>query len=369
MADRSKIEWTDATWNPLRAHRAVGDTIRTGWHCEHVSPGCANCYAEAMNRRLGTGLPFKPGHREDIRLALDHRMLTQPLRWKKPRMIFVCSMTDLFAEFVEDEWIDKMFAVMALCPQHTFQVLTKRPDRMRKYVSQETEAGRLGTWARVTGEGVADALEIAEISWNGHANDRHSRAIAACGAWPLPNVWLGTSVEDQATADERIPDLLATPAAIRFVSYEPALGPVDWINIDACGSKVRGMWNVNALTGENDDMCRPCKPVAKLDWIIAGGESGPKSRPCHPDWIRQTRDQCAAAGTAFLFKQWGSWRPADRSIIGPRVIMGRNGHVRSQGSESFYDDDAIMVGVDKKAAGRTLDGMLHDGFPLPGQQK
>src|SRR5258708_16196189 len=126
MADRSAIEWTDATWTPIRAR-----TDNVGWHCEHVSEGCRNCYAEGINRRLGTGLSFKPALKPA--LFLDEKMLLAPLKWKKPRTIFVCSMTDLFADFVRDEWIDRMFAVMALCPQHRFQVLTKRAQRMREY--------------------------------------------------------------------------------------------------------------------------------------------------------------------------------------------------------------------------------------------
>src|SRR5262245_57000175 len=131
MSDNSAIEWTDATWNPIRARNKT--TGKVGWHCEHATTGCEFCYSEGFNKRLGTGLAFKPGHRADIELFLDEAMLTLPLRWKKPRKIFVCSMTDLFADFVRDEWIDKMVAVMALAPQHTYQMLTKRAKRMRDY--------------------------------------------------------------------------------------------------------------------------------------------------------------------------------------------------------------------------------------------
>lgn len=133
MADNSAIEWTDATWNPVRARNL--ETGKVGWHCEHATTGCEFCYAEGFNKRLGTGLAFKPGHRADIEIFLDEAMLTQPLRWKKPRRIFVGSMTDLFADFVPDEFIDRMFAVMALAPQHTFQLLTKRAARMREYLT------------------------------------------------------------------------------------------------------------------------------------------------------------------------------------------------------------------------------------------
>src|SRR5712671_7902670 len=143
MGDKSAIEWTDATWTPIRARNHRG----TGWHCEHVSDGCRNCYAEGFNRRLGTGLDFKPGYRLYNEIFLDEKMLTLPLRWKKPRMIFVCSMTDLFADFVRDEWIDRMFAVMALCPQHRFQVLTKRAKRMREYCCDKKTSARVWTAA------------------------------------------------------------------------------------------------------------------------------------------------------------------------------------------------------------------------------
>ena len=135
MADRSKIEWTDSTWNPIRARRR--DNGHVGFHCEHVSEACRNCYAEGMNKRLFTGLDYKPGNRDQVEIFLDEKTLLQPLRGKRPRKIFVCSMTDLFADFVADEMIDRIFAVMALCPQHTFQILTKRPERMRKYIAGE----------------------------------------------------------------------------------------------------------------------------------------------------------------------------------------------------------------------------------------
>jgi len=204
MGDKTKIEWTDATWNPVRARNLV--TGKIGWHCEHESEGCRFCYAAGINRRLGTGLDFKPGHRKDIEVFLDEKMLLVPLRWKRPRTIFVCSMTDLFAGFVKDEWIDRMFAVMALCPQHRFQVLTKRAKRMREY-SQIISGGADAGLARE----FANHRPMPNQTWN----------------WPLPNVWLGVSAEDQERADKRIPDLLATPAAVRFVSLEPLLSSID----------------------------------------------------------------------------------------------------------------------------------------------
>jgi protein gp37 len=319
MADRSKIEWTDATWNPLRARDATG---KIGWHCEKVGEACRFCYAEGFNKRLGTGLEYKPGHRDALEIFLDEKMLTAPLRWKKPRMIFVCSMTDLFADFVTDEMIDRVFAVMALAPQHTFQVLTKRPARMRAYGEQMT---RQEWWkARLYGD---------------------ARPSVYPG-WPLPNVWLGVSAEDQERADERIPDLLATPATVRFVSLEPLLAPI----------ALHVRWLLN------------------LDWIIAGGESGAHARPMHPDWPRSIRDQCQAAGVPFFFKQWGEWTLfADDDGIPDQRFAKRNDWIilQSDGSRDVPDGrwpskeygECAIIHVGKKRAGRLLDGVEHNGMP------
>lgn len=295
MGDKSKIEWTDATWNPIRAQSLL--TGKPGWHCEHVTPGCENCYAERLNLRLGTGYSFKPGHRQDVRLFIDEKMLQAPLRWKRPRMIFVCSMSDLFADFVPDEWIDQVFAVMALSTRHTFQVLTKRSARMRAYVSS-------GAWERIKDQAskilsARARQDIRALSWD-------------LPAWPLPNVWLGISSEDQQRADERIPDLLNTPAVVRFVSYEPALGPVDFT--------LDGLWNEQCSAcadgcyhdpETNEPLCGSCDGSGKsddigIDWIIAGGESGPDARPANPQWFRDVRDQCETARVAFFMKQLSS---------------------------------------------------------------
>ena len=259
MGDKSKIEWTNATWSPIRARNKV--TGKIGWHCEHVTPGCEHCYSETLNMRLGTGLPFKPGHRKDVEIFLDETMLQKPLHWKRPRMVFVCSMTDLFAEFVPDEWIDRMISIMNRCPQHTFQMLTKRAKRMREFI---TEASM-------------------------HPIN---------GGWPLKNVWLGISAEDQERADNRIPHLLSTPAAVRFVSYEPALGPIDFgcIEPDDHGY----IKSLNSSVGPN------------LNWIIYGGESGGNRRPSEIAWAESAMRQCKEAGTKFFFKQDSAFRSGMR---------------------------------------------------------
>mgnify|MGYP000961228731 FL=1 len=284
MSTSTTIEWTGATWNPIRAvtkHAAAGNQ-RWGYHCEHVSEGCRNCYAERMNGRMlpawGTGLEYTRQNREKVEIDLDRQALMQPLRWKKGRKIFPCSMTDLFAEFVPDEMIDRVFAVMALTPQHTYQVLTKRAARMLRWA--ESKHGHL-------------AVEY-----------QHFPAMSVSRLLPLPNVWMGVSVEDQRTADERVPLLLRTPAALRWVSYEPALGPVDW---DRCYQP----------HDESNGLCD--HEEIGIDWIVVGGESGPGARPFDVAWARQTISQCQEAGVPVFVKQLGA-KPWEE------IIVPRDGH-------------------------------------------
>lgn len=297
MADNSRIEWTDASWSPIRAHNRV--TGKVGWHCEHATPGCEFCYAEGLNLRLGTGLPFKPGHRKDIEIFLDEKMLLVPLRWKRPRRIFVCSMTDAFADFVRDEWIDKMFAVAAMAPQHTFQWLTKRSARMRKWAS-DTETPRRVTEAATT---------VATLAYGhhwlgalGHAGIGYADSVVK---WPLPHCWLGVSAEDQRRADERVPDLLATPAAVRFVSAEPLLGSINFEAIavpDSVAGKYAGHgYTLNALR-EVADLTLFDAPH-HLDLAIVGAESGPRARPMELRWASDILAQCQNAGVSCFVKQ------------------------------------------------------------------
>lgn len=274
MADNTGIEWADATWNPT-----------TG--CTKVSAGCDNCYAETLAERFrGT-----PGHYFEHGFDLQMRpdKLDQPLRWKRPRRIFVNSMSDLFHDQVPDWYIATVFAVMALAPQHTFQVLTKRHARMRSLLTSKTRYNEQGGY--VPG---FDAMVR-----NAAANMRNNARRADWPdvdktPWPLPNVWLGVSAEDQRWADIRIPVLLDTPAAVRFVSAEPLLGPIDL----RCG-------NADYSTCGSNGAC-DMSMIKGLDWVIVGGESGRAARPMHPDWARSLRDQCATAGVPFFMKQAGS---------------------------------------------------------------
>jgi protein gp37 len=269
MADKSKIEWTQgpdgtpgATWNPV-----------TG--CTKVSPGCDHCYAETFAERWrGTpGHYFENGF--DVTLRPDK--LDQPLRWKRPRRIFVNSMSDLFHESVPDGFIGSVFDVMAKTPRHTYQILTKRHGRMRSLLNKW--AADDWTWRRY------DSL------WCGPVKG------------PLPNVWLGVSVEDQKWADIRIPALLDTPAAVRFISAEPLLGPVNlapWLPA-AKGCFCETHWSWMCGGDINGGECRR----TRLSWVIAGGESGPGARPLEEDWIRAMVWQCRTTRVPAFVKQLG----------------------------------------------------------------
>lgn len=269
MANKTAIQWTDATWNPIAG-------------CSKVSDGCKNCYAEkqAASGRLQQFPKYQGTVNEQGlwtgKINLDEKALLAPLNRKRPTKYFVNSMSDLFHENVPDEWIDKIFAVMALCSQHTFQVLTKRPDRMQEYV-----ASRL--YAPFYINRALYAILNLPIGHQWNPPEWLSNSLQSSTPKPLspiPNVWLGVSVENQQAADERIPLLLQTPAAVRFLSCEPLLGAVDL-----------------------SKYIQESQPTGAIHLVIAGGESGPGARPMHPDWARSLRDQCQSAGVPFFFKQ------------------------------------------------------------------
>ena len=390
MADGTHIEWTDATWNPI-----------TG--CSVKSPGCTHCYAM---RLAGTRLrdhPSREGLTVDTKagpvwngtVRFNEAWLTEPLKWRRPRRIFVCAHSDLFHENVPFGWIDRVFAVMAMAPHHTFQVLTKRPERMQDYASNPRRPYQIARTALdlfIDGrlpKGTAGAEQWPVQS----EGDVDSPDDVRLKHWPLPNVWLGVSVEDQTRADERIPILLHTPAAIRWISAEPLIGSIDlrwiaepdddkdgvidalvgcnWISVEGRGADfapTRPGWIGTTCKREVVAMNRD-----KINWVVAGGESGPNARPMHPDWARSLRDQCADAGVPFLFKQWGEWMPIydrdrdDRDwqrcdIVKRETPNGRWWNLA--GGTGFHGDRVCRIDrVGKKAAGRTLDGVIHDAYP------
>ena len=350
---KSKIEWTDKTWNPIRAENL--ETGGIGHFCEHVSEGCRNCYAEAMQVRFRNKIRFARQDRDKVDIFLDHDELQEARRWQKPSLVFVCSMTDLFGDWVEDEWLEAIFAVMGACPKHFFQILTKREDRMHDFMRSP------------------------------EARQAYNATRLAPDVWPPPNVCLGVSVEDQKTADSRIPVLLSTPAAFRNVSYEPALGPVDftpWLFIytheDAALITAEGPDDEVLELPFHDPATTAPEDIAwpRLDQVIAGGESdrpGQEARMPNPAWFRAVRDQCIPAGVPFFLKQWGAWAPMDQ--IGASRLE-RVGDHRGR----LYNDDGpmfdgqvfparlaeggvLMVKVGKTNAGRVLDGWIWDQMP------
>ena len=356
---KTSIEWTERVWNPFAG-------------CSVLSPGCTNCYAMKMARRIEAcnaglrqghgGSPHYAGTTKivngnavwtgKIGIASDEVLLA-PLRRKRPTTYFVNSMSDLFHESVPDEWIDKVFAVMALTPQHTYQVLTKRSARMRAYCASRSEPkARLAITGRMNAMGAGDKYPI------GHR------------MWPLPNVWLGVSTERQKEADERIPDLLATPAAVRFISAEPLLGPIDFTSI------CTGHYFIDALRGVKyhdapEGVHRATERCAKLNQIIIGGESGRDARPMHPEWPRWIRNDCAAANVAFFFKQWGEFAPRMSNLtefLHPSDVRLGERVVASNGALNGFPDHGVtefevMRRLGKKAAGRLLDGVEHNAMP------
>jgi protein gp37 len=294
MGQNSKIEWTDKTWNPV-----------TG--CTKVSQGCKNCYAERWSNRFGsdfTNVQEQPGR------------LLQPLEWKKPSMVFVNSMSDLFHEKVSFEFLDAVFSTMSNC-EHIFQILTKRPERMVDFFQ----------WKR----------------------DRHGIIWG-----PPDNVWIGVSVEDQKTADERIPYLINLPVKVKFLSCEPLLGPIDFTPPQfRTDGPVK--WNQNEW-------------LQDLDWIIVGGESGPGARPMHPDWARQIRDACWTRTDAsrpwplpFFFKQWGEWVDDKNSPGEVREFIIR--YWKETPANGITVDGLKMYKVGKHRSGALLDGKEWKQFP------
>jgi len=307
VSDATKIEWCDSTWNPTSG-------------CTPISDGCTNCWARRMSKRLA-GRGGYPA--DDPFRVTFHPERTDPLHWKRPRRVAVSLMGDLFHDDIATAQIAYVFAVMMQAYWHTYLILTKRPQRM------------------------AEVMQDMHIfATRQFANFRNYSAPV--GPWPLPNVWLGTSVENQETADERIPWLLKCPAAVRYVSAEPLLGPVSF----------RGKRGIN--------------------WVIVGGESGPGARPMHPDWARSIQDQCQAASVPFFFKQWGEWMPYEEAA--PPMLESQHGdfidgHILPADLDALNDagswhyehyspgEMVLFRRMGKKAAGRLLDGREWNEMP------
>lgn len=313
MSDKTRIEWTatrnadgtvtpGATWNPIRGQNARHT-------CARISPGCDSCYAATMTRRglMGTApIDYGRGETPNDPARLDEKALMQPHRWKQGRTIFVGSMTDIAGAWVEFEWFHAMWTVMAETPRHTYQVLTKRPTRLKTLI------------------------------------ERFQEDAPGFGPYPLPNVWIGTSIEANAYT-WRANRLRETPAAVRWISAEPLLSGLPSLD----------------LTG--------------IDWLVAGGESGPGSRPMHPDWPRDLRDRCQATGTAYFFKQWGAHAPIREydDFEGwhtGEIVLNRDGR-DWRGSEALFEDGAyVMQRVGKHRSGRLLDGRTWDEYPRTAQE-
>lgn len=355
MSDKTGISWTDATWNPIR-------------DCSRVSEGCRHYYAELMAARFsGPGQPYEGlaemhgssvGRTGVVRFVPER--LADPLRWRKPRRIFVNSMPDLFHESLTNERIATIFGVMAACPQHTFQVLTKRAKRMREWfdwLDKYTESAAEELSAKCT-VSFRDAQELSRLDYvigralkriDGRAAER-MRHIAADYEldWPLANMHLGVSVEDQEAADERIPELLTTPAAVRWISAEPLLGMID-------------------IAQYFDPCSVPCgeEPWPELDWVVAGCESGPGARPCDADWLRSLRDQCAGSCVPFWLKQASE---VTSGIVAPACAPPEIINAVSPFDRTRFTDTVTAGPGSKRRSGGVielpyLDGVQHKAQP------
>lgn len=341
MAQRTGIEWTDMSSNPIRAVRKSDG--KRGHACVHASPGCMHCYSERWNGWRGTGLKFNVPALEQVDIILDEKELARVRRVKAGTKVFVCDMTDLFGPFVPDEYIAAVFAAMVKNDRVTWQVLTKRPERLASWVQHN-----LGT--------VPD------------------------------HIWVGTSIENQEYADKRIPHLLRVPAAVRFLSCEPLLGPVDlstWLYLD---------WRSSERKTKNGHTYQVARNMAQVNWVIVGGESGPQARPIHPAWVRSLRDQCKAAGVAFFMKQWGEWSPGEFTREGTfkgywQFQRGSTFHEETHGTPEEYSfqgppdgnyrtrpvirpwPDVACLKLGKTWSGRLLDGKEWNEFPTPAERE
>ncbi len=317
----TKIEWTKNTdgskgksWNPIRAFRA--DSPGFGWYCQKCSPGCVNCYAERINLWQGNGVHYAADQFDKVSVCLSEETLLSPLRWKKPTTIFVCSQTDLFGEWVPEEWIGNIYAIEALCPQHTFIHVTKRPKRRLDFLSVDGYPH--------PGSRRVIQIRTATAPYLSFCLDKTSAY-----SFPLRNVREMVTVCNQDEADRLIPILLETPATCRGVSIEPILGPIDlrkWLRGECPQCHGFDDYCADVALCET---CRGLNPIG-LDWVIVGGESGSSARPCNIEWLRSIVAQCKASGVPCFVKQLGAvpmeseanWR--GRAMT--RLLSARNAH-------------------------------------------
>ena len=326
MAENTKIEWTDHTFNPW-----IG--------CTKVGPGCDHCYAEnLMDKRMGVAV-WGPGNE---RVRTKQANWKMPLRWNaqadafmaqhgRRQRVFCASLADVFDNAVDPQWRLDLYDLIRATPNLDWLLLTKR-------------IGNVNGWGLpVGGDGQV-----------------------------LPNLWIGATIVNQADADRDIPKLLQVPASVRFLSMEPLLGPVDLTNIEVFGGDAE-IFPLKGTTNCVDDEGAPADDVPALDWVIVGGESGPGARPMHPDWARSLRDQCEAAAVPFLFKQWGEWTPGEnverkRGTVDTAFLYDGSWQIHPLNlatDDGHIDDEPDLYRVGKKAAGRLLDGRTWDGFPAP----
>lgn len=334
MGADTKIEWAHHTFNPWRG-------------CSHVSPGCEHCYAETLSAR------YKGAHGTwgagGERVIASESYWGQPARWDRAagkagerRRVFCASLADVFEgrpDLVAPR--ERLWRLIYDTPHLDWLLLTKRPENAHRMLTA-----------------------LSETPWTSLAGGPPGQAALGTTHDPLPNLWLGVSVEDQRRADERIPVLLATPAAVRFVSAEPLLGPVDL----SCWLGDESVMTAGTADGRPVDLY-----YGGVDWLIVGGESGPGARPMHPDWARSLRDQCAAAGVPYFFKQWGEWAPMDLGNVrvdNPRHVALHGSGATAMTPENPHDPYRLghpgwigMRRVGKRAAGRELDGRTWDEFP------
>ncbi len=335
----TSIEWTQRpgtkgeTWNPV-----VG--------CTKVSQGCKNCYAKTLHDNRHKA--YSEGKLQNIKqyakpfevVQLMPDRLTLPMKWQTPRTIFVNSVSDLFHEDVPLDYIKLVLTIAASSPEHTFQILTKRTKRMAEIL--QGLRWHVGLWVTKV-QGQPTIL---------HTNCFGAGTEMPAG-WVPENIWLGTSVEDQATADLRIPHLLRCPAAVRFLSCEPLLGPLNLRDVFAYN-------HVDEFTPAGKKRVPSVYDASPIHWVITGGESGHKARPMHPDWARSLRDQCKVAGVPFFFKQWGSYHPAFQK---GEVHMKSNGQCYPIGATMIDMGDALMKKSSKHESGNLLDGVVHQEWP------